>query len=167
MRVVFFLILTAFILSSFNVGNVGQGHGIDFTNDEMCSEPKSVCTKFDFRWLELENVLYSEKVRHIEVFLDERAFSEENLRTLFAFLSKKNPHPQHITAVVYTNWQQLPLPSPDCPGWGMSNMPEKPDRYDYLQAIYYRREAREYFRYSPATKVHDSEFKTVLISKNP
>jgi len=48
----------------------------------------------------------------------------------------------------------------------MSNMPERPDKYDYHQAIFYRRGNAEYFRYSPALKVHESEFKTVTIKGN-
>ena len=35
------------------------------------------CATFNFHYLETENVLYSPVVRHIEVFLDENAFSEE------------------------------------------------------------------------------------------
>src|SRR5436190_5582043 len=69
-------------------------------------DSKVDCVRFDFRWLELENVLYSEKIRHIEVFMDERAFSEENLRSLFDYISKKNPNPTGLTVQVHTNWAQ-------------------------------------------------------------
>jgi hypothetical protein len=120
------------------------------------------CVTFKFHYLETENVLYTPVVRHIEIFLDEKAFSEENLKTLFAYISKKNPEPQHLTVIVHTNWAQLNFPS-DCPGTGTSNMPARPDEYDYLQAIYYRRAKVEYFRYSPAIKVDSSKFKQVVL----
>jgi len=120
------------------------------------------CVRFKFHYLETENALYSPVVRHIEIFLDEKAFSEENLKTLFEYLSEKNPEPKHLTVVVHTNWAQLGFPS-DCPGIGMSNMPARPDEYDYHQAIYYRREKVEYFRYSPALKVDQSQFKMVVL----
>lgn len=45
----------------------------------------------------------------------------------------------------------------------MSDMPARPDEYDYRQAIYYRREKVEYFRYSPALKIDQSQFKIVVI----
>ena len=120
------------------------------------------CVKFKFHWLEIENVLYTPVVRHVEIFFDEKAFSEENLKTLFAYLSEKNPEPKHLTVVVHTNWAQLWYPS-DCPPFAISEQPDPPDKYDYLQAIYYRRKDREYFRYSPAVKVHDADFKMVVI----
>ena len=122
------------------------------------------CVRFKFHWLEIHNVLYTPVVRNIEIFFDEKAFSEENLKTLFAYLSEKNPDPKHLTVVVYTNWAQLDFPSPGCPGIGISEQPDPPDKYDYHRAIYYRREGREYFRYSPALKVHEANFKTVVIS---
>lgn len=140
------------------------------TSDEFnktartASVQKSVkdCVTFKFHYLEIENVLYSPVVRHIEIFLDEKAFSEENLKTLFAYLSEKNPEPKHLTVVVHTNWAQLGYPS-DCPGIGLSNQPARPDEYDYLQATYYRRAKVEYFDYSQALKIDASEFKRVIL----
>ena len=120
------------------------------------------CTTFRFYWLEIENVLYSPIVRHIEIFLDEKAFSEENLKTLFAYLSEKNPEPKHLTVVVHTNWKQLWFPS-DCPPTAISEQPDPPDKYDYLQATYHRRKDVEYFDYSQTVKIHAAEFKRVYI----
>jgi hypothetical protein len=51
----------------------------------------------------------------------------------------------------------------DCPPIGLTNQPAKTDEYDYHQAVYYRREDIEYFRYNPILKVDQSEFKTVVI----
>ena len=121
------------------------------------------CVQFSFRWLQTENVLYSEKVRHIEIFMDEKAFNEENMKALFAYLSAVNPNPDYLIVQVYTNWAQLPTTAPNCPGSGISEQPADPHEYDHLQAIYWRRGEREYFKYSPQTKVDQSEFKTVII----
>lgn len=121
------------------------------------------CVQFNFRWLQTENVLYSEKVRHIEIFMDEKAFNEENMKTLFAYLSSVNPDPDYLIVQVHTNWAQLPATAPNCPGSGISEQPADPHEYDYLQATYWRRAEREYFKYSPQTKVDQSEFKTVII----
>lgn len=128
----------------------------------LSQNDKNDCFKFKFHYLELENVLYTSVVRHIEIFLDEKAFSEENLKTLFIYLSKKNPEPVHLTVVVHTNWAQIWYPS-DCPPVAISEQPVRPDEYDYLQATYYRRAKVEYFKYSPAIKVDASEFKQVVL----
>ncbi|MEP6847315.1 MAG: hypothetical protein ABI999_00550 [Acidobacteriota bacterium] len=109
-------------------------------------------------------MLYTSIVRHIEIFLDEKAFSETNLKKLFEYLSKQNPDPVHLTVVVKTNWAQLPMAS-DCPGYGVSEQPPDPHEYDYLQATYYRRKDQEYFRYSPAPHVDQAYFKTVEMKK--
>lgn len=131
------------------------------TIDRPDRECSNKCVRFDFRWLELSNELYSSKFRHIDVFLDPKAFSEDNLRNLFEHLSKANGEPENLTVSVYTDWAQIDPAAPNCPGTGISNMPEPPDKYDYLQATFWRRGEREYFRYSPKIKVHVSDFTQV------
>lgn len=120
------------------------------------------CEKFSFRWIELENYMITPTNRRIEIFLDPTAFSEANLRSMFEHLSRKNPTPQNLTINVLTNWKQLE-PNSDCPIGAISGRPDPPDLYDYLRAFYWRRTGREYFRYSPAVKVHDSEWTNVTI----
>lgn len=122
--------------------------------------PKKDCVTIDFHYLIIENEQRTSTVRHIEVFLDEKAFSEENLKTLFTYLSNKHPETKILVVVVKTNWRQLPLPS-DCPGIGRSNQPARPDEYDYHQATYYRNEKIEYFRYNPILKTED--FKEIIL----
>jgi len=130
----------------------------------VSATPARFCKPFDFHWLELENEQYTSSIRHIEVFMDEKAFSEANLRALFEYLSKANPQPEGLTVVVHTDWSQFQNPSPNCSGWGMSESSEVP-RYDHLQAIYWRRPGREYFRYSPDVNVDQTRFKKVVIRK--
>jgi len=121
------------------------------------------CVPFDFRWLQKENVLYSEKIRHIEIFLDPKAFNEANLKKLFGYLSSANPGPEGLTILVHTDWAQLGPAAPNCLGTGISEQPADPHEYDYLQATYWRRGQREYFRYSPKAKIDQSQFITVFI----
>jgi hypothetical protein len=129
------------------------------------SEPSEHCTTLDFHYLQTENVLYSPLNRHVEIFMDEKAFTEKNLHVLFEYLSKQNSEPVDLTVDVKTNWNQLQMPS-NCPGGGVSGLPPDPHRYDYLQAIYYRRKDREYFKYSPAPHIDEADFKTVILKKN-
>jgi hypothetical protein len=137
----------------------------DIANVPTSTKKTEDCLTMDFHYLLTENQLYSSEVRHIEVFLDETAFSEENLKKLFKYLSYKNPEPKHLIIEVKTNWKQLDYPS-DCPGIGASNLPERQDKYDYFQAVFHRTGSNgitEYFRYNPTVKIRDSDFKTVII----
>lgn len=114
------------------------------------------CKTFQFRYLITENVLYTEKVRHVEVFLDDNAFSEENLKALFLYLSKQFPQPTHLTIVVNTDWKQIHLSS-DCPGTGMSSRPSEWKNFDYHGATFYRRDATLYFTYNPDLKTKEEK----------
>ncbi len=130
------------------------------TPAEMPPQPN--CPNVDFNFFQTENAMYSSKVRHLEVYMDPKAFTEKNLRLLFACLSAANPEPIHLTAELETDWSRVHLPS-DRPGSGASNMPPDPHEYDFLQAIYFRRERHEYFKYSPAPHVDQYYFTEVVI----
>jgi hypothetical protein len=119
------------------------------------------CKQFNFHWLELVNAKFSNTTRHVEVFMDEKAFSEDNLRELFEHLSKTNPDPAGLTVVVFTDWSQFTNPSVGCPGGGCGECKSEPFKFDHLQATYWRRPDREYFRYSP--KINTADFKKVVI----
>ena len=51
------------------------------------------CVTLNFHYLIISDYQVSPNTRTIEVFLDEKAFNEENLKALFRFLSDKNPDP--------------------------------------------------------------------------
>lgn len=129
------------------------------TSEKMSSD----CVTMNFHYLVTLNYLATPKARYIEVFLEEKAFSEENLKTLFTYISEKYPDPEYLTVKLQTNWNQLSLPS-DCPGSGISNMPDRPDKYDYYQAVFHRRGDQKYFRYNPTLKT--SKFKEVVMKAN-
>jgi hypothetical protein len=121
------------------------------------------CVTMKFKYLEVANYNPSPTLRRIDVFLDVKAFTEENLKTLFSYLSDKYTGPKYLIVVVYTDWAQLQNAS-DCPGTGASNMPRKPDEYDYHKAIFRRYGKNQFFRYNPVLKVEDADFKTVVLS---
>lgn len=155
------LVIPTYIVIGQPRTSAGENLGKRFT--ETSIRKMDDCITMPFHYLIVENVLYSPKVRHILVFLDEKAFTEENLKTLFQYLSKKNPEPKHLTITLKTNWTQLSLSS-DCPQLGLTNQPARRDEYDYHQAIFYRRDRSgtvEYFRYNPILKTAD--LKTVVL----
>ena len=129
------------------------------------------CREANYYYLVTQNLLYSEKVRHIEVYLAPEAFNEENLRILFACLGRENPYPHHLIAELETDWSRVHIPD-GRPGSGASSMPPDPHENDYLRAVYFRRPGRgdrtggrEYFRYSPAVNMDEFYFKTVRMKE--
>jgi hypothetical protein len=143
--------------------------GLSLRSPDCIEDVKGKCERFGFRWIEMYNYLASSKIRRAEIFMDPSAFNEANLRQLFEHLSRVNPEPSDLIVTVKTDWNQLQPSAPSCPGYGASNMPEPPDKYDYLQATYQRRHWieekswTEYFIYSPKTKVREPEFTKVVI----
>ncbi len=126
--------------------------------------PQPICPKVNFYFFQTQNLMYSSKVRHIELYMEPKAFTEKNLRSLFACISSANPEPIHLTAKLETDWSRVHIPDGRS-GSGASNMPSDPHEYDFLQATYYRRERQEYFRYSPAPKIDQYYFTEVVIRK--
>ncbi|HEX8251068.1 MAG TPA: hypothetical protein VF599_23035 [Pyrinomonadaceae bacterium] len=121
------------------------------------------CVTMKFHYLVTLDFMLTSKIRRIEVFMNEKAFSEENLKTLFAYLSDKYTSSEDLNVIVNTNWNQLQLPT-DCLPLRASNQPDKPDKYDYHQAIFNRRGKIKYFRYNPVLKT--SIFKKVTMNNN-
>jgi hypothetical protein len=95
--------------------------------------------------------------RNMRVFLDEKAFSEENLRKLFKTLSKAFPEPMELDIDVITNLEQAyifgePMSSED------TNTSNSGNHY---WAVYHRFKDNEYFRYGPNPS--GGEVKTVVL----
>ncbi|MBL8125173.1 MAG: hypothetical protein JNJ39_13800 [Blastocatellia bacterium] len=85
--------------------------------------------------------------RHIELLLDQRSFSEQNLKLLFTLVSKRFPQPNLLFVDVYTSLEQAPTPEERDLG-GTSNLEDQTNNR-HLWAIYVRNKNDEYFRYSP------------------
>ena len=105
-----------------------------------------------FRFLIVNDLAYTSNIQHVDIFMEEKAFNEANLKELFAYISRKHAKVPVLLAYVKTNWAQLSPVSGDCPGSGASRLPEPPDKYDYHQARYDRRDRYEFFEYSKNLK---------------
>jgi hypothetical protein len=112
------------------------------------------CIRWDFHFLVTDEIEMSASSRHIEVFMEAAAFSENNLKRLLRHLSDKNPDTgsqRTLVILVKTDWKQLGLPNTDCPPFAMSGGDGGRDTYDYLWANFYRQDGREFFVYNPDT----------------
>ena len=84
--------------------------------------------------------------RTLGVFMDERAYSKENLERLFKFLSAKYPNPDGLYIYLETSWDRVPSFSENCQGSGISGMTNnKLDKYP--GATYFRYKNKEHFYY--------------------
>ena len=138
---------------------------VEIQQEKNLSEPRyHTCAQFKFKFFIIDDLLYTETYRQMRVFMDEKGFSEPNLRTLFDYISKLNPDPVGLTVTVYTNWEQFQNPLPHGCGMAMSEG-NRPVDYRFQEATYYRRDRpknREYFRYRLAR--NSSKTKTVILS---
>ena len=103
-----------------------------------------------FRYVIVENKTYTiaKSRRTLTVLLDPASFSEENLRELFALLSKRFPQPESLTAQVFTSMEQIPTPEEsDLPQ--ASEVSSNPEIGKYHWAVLVRTRSEEYFRYNP------------------
>lgn len=81
--------------------------------------------------------------RNIGVLIEEKDFSEENLKELFKALSKGYLMPHNMCIQVVTNGEQI-YPS----GWPKEgDEPEPPNYHNYPWALFFRNGENEFFRY--------------------
>jgi|GEM_PF-3437244 len=85
--------------------------------------------------------------RFVGVLMDEKAFSEENLRSLFPLLSKRFPDPQRLTVHVFTSLEQVRTPEESDTG-GISEGPSDFSLDNYHRALFIRDDGNELIRYS-------------------
>ena len=162
----FFIALIFMACCGLFIKLLGEKSSIIFAQRGKSEKEKENCIKLDFRFLEVSNAQYTSTSRQIEIFLDEKAFSEQNLKALFDYLSKEYPEPKRLTIGISTNWEQLPLPVDCSPGAnGISDTSDqKPEMFDHYQARYYRDEKLEYFIYYPV--LNTDKFKRVVLKGN-
>jgi hypothetical protein len=119
-----------------------------------------------FRYVIFENTLDEDENpelnrRIVEVLLEKKAFSEKNLKTLFALVSKRFPEPNLLFVNVYIHLEQIATPE-EKDGGATSESKEVGSFHKYYWAIYLRNDGDEYFRYS---LLYDkSETKTVQLT---
>ncbi len=157
---IFFVLSVSIACGQINTKDVNENPNKTVNENSPKLTKTEDCFTMKFHYLLTLDYMVTPKLREIHVFLDEKAFSEENLKILFSHLSKQFQEPNYLSVKVKTDWSQIPLPS-NCPPKGTSNMPSEIDRYDYHQAIFYRRGENEYFRYNPVLKT--SDFKEIIL----
>ncbi|MGE0104127.1 MAG: hypothetical protein AB7H86_17170 [Blastocatellales bacterium] len=121
--------------------------------------------KSEFRY-----IIYSNEVddtgrakdtrRVIKILLDEKAFSEQTLKTLFYLLSKRYSDPDWLEVEVYTNLKQIPTPEENDLGW-ISEVDSDPEFDKFHRSFLMRYDGNEFFRYNPTPP--SRKLKTVII----
>lgn len=99
--------------------------------------------------------------RTVQVLLDDKAFSEETLRTLLRFISRRYPRPDWMTVWVLTNLKQIRTPEEEDRG-RVSGTKSDPEFYQHHRALLIRHNGNELFRYNPNPP--SPEMKTVIIN---
>ncbi|MGH9949794.1 MAG: hypothetical protein ACRD6X_21710 [Pyrinomonadaceae bacterium] len=117
--------------------------------------------KSDFRYVIVDNEV-QENERIVQVLMDEKSFSEENLRKLFRLVSKRLPSPSVLRINVATSLDQLATPEEADQGWNSGETSRITE--NHFWAIYLRSKDDEFFRYSP---VNDRSDNRIVQIKKP
>lgn len=108
----------------------------------------------------------NDDARHVDVLLDDRAFSETNLRLLFKLVSERFPAPQMLDVRVYTNLEDVETPE-EREAFKASEGPDDPSDYKYRRAFYFRDyHGNEWFTYNPNPPSRDT-ITIVIKGKSP
>jgi len=97
-------------------------------------------------WLDDEKAQLTAS-RHVEILIDEKDFSEANLRSILGLVSKRFPSPKLLFVDVSTSLDQILTPEER--DEGVTSDMDGPPVKQHLWAIYVRSTEGEYFRYSP------------------
>lgn len=100
----------------------------------------------------------------VVVLMDEKAFSEDNLKTLFALLSKRFIATPWLDVFVYTSLDQLDTPEQqDAPR--PADAKSKPMDCSHRRAFLARHNGNEFLRYT--VRSGHCEMKTVILKGDP
>lgn len=105
------------------------------------------CNGITFRFVIVSQQAMSDKIFKIEVFLDPKSFSENNLRSLFEYLSSTKDDSVTLLINVETDWNRIRIPN-GCIG-GDSSLPFDPSENSFHRAIYRREAGKASFRFNP------------------
>jgi hypothetical protein len=117
----------------------------------------------NFRYLIISDVLLHNG-RLVFALLDEKSFSEENLKELFRLISKRFPKPDELHVAVFTNLEQVETPEEADFYKGLSPEIEIPSNVNvdrYPSATYVRSKGNESFSYSVVSPIRVE--KTIII----
>lgn len=91
--------------------------------------------------------------RNIDILMDEKAFSEDNLVKLFFMISKRFPEPEFLNVSIYTNLEQTS--TPEEMDQGATSEKEDLTSNHYSWAVYIRTDSNEFFNYTPIKRKSD------------
>ncbi len=101
------------------------------------------------------------KSRGVDVLLDPKSFSEENLKQLFALLSKRFPEPTELLVSVYTDLEDIMTPEEGDFIWENCTLDLAKLTPKYPWAFYMRTSDSEHFTYH--TKQPNEQPKQVVL----
>lgn len=136
------------LLQDYNLGAASNGY-----MSRVASQHNS--SKSSFRYVIINNEvtndldLSDDGYRYVEVLLDDKAFSEENLGKLFELVSKRFPTPKVLHVQVYTSLEDVETPEEREEG-KISEVSADPSADNYHRAFYLRdADGNEWFSYNP------------------
>lgn len=158
MRLVLKVVMGSFLIAvSAPLVNTLGFYGLQ---DKSSSNPH----RSNFRYVIVFNN-YLHNGRLLFVLMDERAFSEANLRELFKLISKRFPEPDELHVAVFTSLEQIPTPEEmDYAAKSSPNSEEVlnlTNAKNYPFAYYDRAHGHEIFKYSTGSS--NGTEKTVII----
>jgi hypothetical protein len=123
------------------------------------SEKEEVAAQFrlrttsTFRYVIVRNeVAKARPVRQVWVLMEEKAFTEENLKFLYQLVTKRYPEPYQMDIWVYTSLADVPTPE-EADEPGMSEVKDAPPLSGFPIAICVRNDYNEYINfYYPSPK---------------
>ncbi len=122
------------------------------------------CETLKFRFVTIADNADTTKSRRVDVFLEDKSFTVDNLKGLLLFMSRKYNDTPSLLVEVNTDWSQIEFPS-DCPGTGISGRgPNGVSRDGHNYALLYRRDGTLYFNYTADAK--SPKLTTVKVESN-
>jgi len=119
-------------------------------------------TSSSFRYAVVHNeVAKALPVRQVWVLMEDKAFTEENLKSLFELVIKRFPEPYEMNIWVYTNLADVPTPEEADEG-GMSEVKDAPPLSGAPTAVCVRNDKTEYINYFYPTPKGQEHGKIVI-----
>ena len=120
-------------------------------------------TSSSFRYAIVRNeVAKTLPVRQVWVLMEERAFTEENLKSLYQLVLKRFPEPFQMDIWVYTSLQDVPTPEEADDDVGMSEVRDAPPLSGAPTAVCVRNDMTEYVNYFYPTPKGQAHGKIVI-----
>src|SRR3712207_5514593 len=92
----FFLLLICLACALIVSNTESKAYLKENTQTTLSEKKTEDCVTMKFRYLITQDYKSTPNTRHIEFFLDKKAFTEENLKTPFNYLSSKYPEPNSL-----------------------------------------------------------------------